>query len=55
MLVISASLKVENGISNSWRRGEGPGFKDYPDYGQYIPMNYFEGLSGRVVGVYFIN
>ena len=44
MLIISASLEVENGISNLWRRGEGPGFKDYPDYGQYIPMNYFEAF-----------
>ena len=42
MLVMSASLEVENGISNLWQCGEGPGFKDYPDYGQYIPMNYFE-------------
>lgn len=44
VLMIAATLEVEGGIENLWKRGEGHGFRDNPDFGQYIPQNYFEAF-----------
>ena len=42
--MITATLEVERGIENLWRYGPGPGFKDYPNYGEYLPVNYFRAF-----------
>ena len=38
----SAVLQVERGVENLWKRGESPGFMPYPNYGQFIPVDYFK-------------
>lgn len=43
-LMVAATLEVERGIQNLWKQGVGHGFKDNPDFGQYIPQNYFQAF-----------
>ncbi|KAL7537556.1 hypothetical protein ACHAWF_005802 [Thalassiosira exigua] len=43
-LMISACLEVETGIGNLWKRWQSDGYKDYPNYGQHIPINYFKAF-----------
>ena len=43
-LVIAASLEVEHGIDNLWKCGASNGFKQYPNYGNYVPQNYFRAF-----------
>ena len=46
-MVIAASLEVEHGVENLWKQGRSSGFKPFPNYGQYIPANYFKAfMSG---------
>ena len=41
-ILITAACEVERGIDNLFKRGLSDGFKDYPNYGQYIPKNYMK-------------
>jgi len=43
-IMIAATLQVENGIENLWKRGESAGMMDYPNFAQYIPKNYFKAF-----------
>ena len=42
--MIAACLEVERGVENLWKRGESDGFKDFSNYGQFIPINYFRAF-----------
>jgi hypothetical protein len=44
MLLIAAASEVVNGIENLWKRGKSTGQHDYPNFGQYMPMNYFKAF-----------
>lgn len=43
-IVIAAALEVERGVENLWKQGRSAGFKAYPDYGKYVPINYFKAF-----------
>lgn len=40
--MITATLEVEHGIENLWKKGPGNGLRDNPDFGQFIPVHYFK-------------
>ena len=40
--MIVGSLKVQNGIKNLWKQGPSEGFEPHANFGQFIPINYFE-------------
>ncbi len=42
--MIAATLEVEHGIENLWKQGPGNGLRDNPDFGQYLPVNYFKAF-----------
>ena len=41
-LIIAAATEIENGVSNLWKRGPSGGRHDFPDFGRYMPVNYFK-------------
>lgn len=41
---MSAVTEVQTGVGNLWKNGESPGMKPYPNYGQYIPIDYFKAF-----------
>ncbi len=41
-IIIAAACEVDVGIENLFKQGLSDGFKDYPNYGQYIPKNYMK-------------
>ncbi|KAL7549478.1 hypothetical protein ACHAWF_012745 [Thalassiosira exigua] len=43
-LMIAACLEVDSGVENLWKRGQSDGYKDYANYGQHIPVNYFRAF-----------
>jgi hypothetical protein len=43
-LMITSVLEVHKGIAGLWQRGNSSGMKDYPNYGQYIPKDYFKAF-----------
>ena len=43
-IIIIGALEVHNGIENLWKSGEAYGLKKYPNFGQYIPVNYFHAF-----------
>jgi hypothetical protein len=43
-LMIAASNEVYSGMNMLWLSGKGFGLKDYPNYKQYIPKNYFKAF-----------
>jgi hypothetical protein len=40
--MILAVLEPETGVENLWKKGPSDGLRDYADFGQYIPKNYFK-------------
>lgn len=40
--MIAATLKVDNGVENLWKRGQSEGLEPHANFGQYIPLNYFK-------------
>ena len=44
LLLIAAASEVENGIENLWKRGKSTGRHDYPNFGQFMPINYFKAF-----------
>lgn len=42
--MIAATLEVERGCENLFRRGQSDGYKDFPDYGQHLPINYMKAF-----------
>lgn len=45
LLLIAAATEVENGVENLWSRGSSGGRHDYPDFGRYMPVNYFKAFQ----------
>ena len=43
-IMIVGALEVHNGIENLWKHGNAYGMKKYPNYGQYLPVNYFHAF-----------
>lgn len=41
-LMVASVLEVHSGIENLWKQGESDSYKDYPNYGQHIPIDYFK-------------
>jgi hypothetical protein len=44
LLLIAAASEVENGVENLWKRGPSGGRREYPDFGQYAPINTFKAF-----------
>ncbi len=42
--MITATLEVEHGIENLWKKGPGNGLRDNPNFGQFIPVHYFKAF-----------
>eukprot|EP00797_Seminavis_robusta_P009610 Sro169_g074980.1 n/a (342) ;mRNA; r:10060-11085 len=51
LLLIASCLETENG-SDLWKRGPSSGRKEYPDFGQYMPLNYWKAFC-CAIGVCF--
>jgi len=43
-IMVAATLQVERGVENLWRHGESAGMMDYPNFGQFIPRDYFKAF-----------
>ena len=41
-IIIDAVSEVECGCENLWRRGSSNGRRNYPNFGQYMNLNYFK-------------
>ena len=44
LLIIAAATEVVVGVDNLWKSGPSTGRHNYPDFGQYIPKNYFKAF-----------
>ena len=44
-LLIAAACEVESGVENLWKQGKSNGRRDYPDFGQFMPLNYFKAFQ----------
>ena len=42
--MITSVLEVHTGVDNLWKRGRSDGYKDYPNFGQHIPLDYFKAF-----------
>ena len=40
-IMIAVALEVHTRVENLWKSGEAYGLKMYPNFGQFIPVNYF--------------
>ncbi|KAG7355119.1 hypothetical protein IV203_004475 [Nitzschia inconspicua] len=40
-MMVAAATESEVGVENLWKRGPTGGRRDYPDFGQYLPRNWF--------------
>ncbi len=45
-LLIAAATEVHHGVDNLWKQGPSTGRHPYPDFGKYIPQNYFKCFMG---------
>ena len=43
-LMVTAVLEVHKGVAGLWQRGNSSGMKQFPNYGQYIPKDYFKAF-----------
>ena len=43
-LIVTAVLEVGHGVKNLWLHGASAGMKSYPNYGQYIPIDYMKAF-----------
>ena len=43
-LMIAAANEIHSGIASLWKQGRGYGFRDYPNFAQYLPRNYFKAF-----------
>ncbi|KAG7356382.1 transposase IS4 [Nitzschia inconspicua] len=41
LIMVAAATESEVGVENLWKRGPTGGRRDYPDFGQYLPRNWF--------------
>ena len=42
--MVMAVLEVHKGVAGLWQRGNSSGMKEFPNYGQYIPKDYFKAF-----------
>ena len=42
MIMIASVSEVESGVTNLWKRGKSNGRREYPNFGQYMSINYFK-------------
>jgi hypothetical protein len=42
--MVTAVLEVSHGVKNLWLHGASAGMKSYPNYGQYIPIDYMKAF-----------
>jgi hypothetical protein len=43
--MIASATEVMNGVDNLWKSGPSVGHHAYPDFGQYVPINYFKAFA----------
>jgi hypothetical protein len=43
-LIIAAVTEVQNGTENLWKRGHSGGRHQYPNFGQYMQINWFKAF-----------
>jgi len=44
-LLIAAASEIEVGVENLWKSGPSGGRHSYPDFGKYMPINYFKAFQ----------
>jgi hypothetical protein len=44
LLMIAFATEIVNGVDNLWKSGPSVGHHAYPDFGQYMPINYFKAF-----------
>ena len=44
MLLIASATEIVSGVENLWKSGPSAGHHTYPDFGQYMPFNYFKAF-----------
>jgi hypothetical protein len=44
MLLIASATEIVSGVDNLWKSGPSEGHHTYPDFGQYMPVNYFKAF-----------
>jgi hypothetical protein len=44
LLIIASATEIVSGIQNLWLFGPSAGRHTYPDFGQYMPINYFKAF-----------
>ena len=44
LVIIASATEIESGIDNLWKAGPSAGRHSYPDFGKYIPINYFKAF-----------
>ena len=43
-LMIAGANEVHNGVALLWKQGPSYGFRDYPNFAQFLPKNYFKAF-----------
>jgi hypothetical protein len=43
-ILIAGSSELHKGVENLWKKGRGRGRSMYPDFGRYMPVNYFKAF-----------
>jgi len=44
LLLIASATEIVSGVENLWKQGPSAGRHTYPDFGQYMPINYFKAF-----------
>ncbi len=44
ILLIASATEIVSGVENLWKSGPSAGRHTYPDFGQYMPVNYFKAF-----------
>jgi len=44
MLLIAFAPEIVSGVEKLWKSGPSAGRHTYPDFGQYMPTNYFKAF-----------
>jgi hypothetical protein len=53
LLIIASATEIVSGIKNSWFSGPFSGCHTYPDFGQYMPINYFKAFCSTAPFCWF--
>jgi Transposase IS4 len=52
LLLIAAANEAEVGVESLWKIGSTGGRRNYPDFGQYMPCNYFKAFMSAAAKVF---